>query len=161
MGIGQICNQKVSMVSAEASILEVASIMKRNNVGSVVVVADLTEEKDPVGVITDRDIVVKVLAENLDISDIKVEQVMTKHPLILSSKEGIRKAIELMREYSVRRAPIKNESNKIVGIITLDDLLIMISNELGDLARLIDEQIKRQKEFHEAEQEEWASIDRE
>jgi CBS domain-containing protein len=140
MTIGKICRSDVVTVPEKTTIQEAAQMMKEKNVGCLLVVRYQDNDYDPVGIITDRDIVVKVLSDKANVEGVMVDEVMSKDLLMLSSELGVKKTIEAMSYKGVRRAPIM-DYNQIYGIVSVDDLLVMIASELGDLAALVLQQI--------------------
>lgn len=136
MSLAKICKKPIVTISDDASLINAALAMKQNNIGDVVVV----KNDKPVGILTDRDIVIKVAANDVNLSDIKVSDVMTNNLLILKADQGVNAAINAMREKSVRRAPVIDEQNKLIGIATVDDLLILLASELKQLSDIVAQQ---------------------
>lgn len=141
MAIRNICKKEVITVNEDSSLMEVAEIMGKENVGFIIVKG---ESGSPTGVITDRDIVVQVIAKNKAPTDIKVKDVMSKDLLILGSHQGVHEIIKSMGEKGVRRAPIM-EDNKIIGIVAIDDLIILLADEFCDIAQLLKKQINNSR----------------
>ncbi|MFQ5788588.1 MAG: CBS domain-containing protein [Thermodesulfobacteriota bacterium] len=122
MQLRRITKKKVVTVNPDDSVVKAARLMDRKGVGSVVVV----KNKKPVGILTDRDIAIRVAAKKEDLNSILVKDVMTKK--IITGKEGQRAAdlAKVMHQYGIRRIPTVNKKGELTGIITLDDLLYMI-----------------------------------
>lgn len=118
-------------VEPDAKVIEVAKLMERENVGCVLVLS----EGKPRGLITDRDIVVRCIAKNVDVSDCTVEQVMTESVETAKDTDGVFDCIRKMRDAGVRRMPVVDDEGKAVGIITAGDLLAMLSKEFATLAQ--------------------------
>jgi len=137
MTIAKICKKPMVTISADASIVNAAIAMKQNNIGNVVVV----KNQQPIGILTDRDIVVKIAAADINLTDIKVSDVMSEQLFTLPAEADIAEAINAMRDKGVRRAPIVDQQNKVVGIATVDDLVILLANELKGLTDIIERQI--------------------
>lgn len=108
---------------------DVARRMRDFHVGCVVIV----REARVVGIITDRDLVVRVMAEGRDPFQTPVAEVVTYDPSTLDQSDGIETALRLMRERCVRRLPIVDRQGKVTGIVTADDLIVLLSQELADL----------------------------
>ena len=123
----KIRKKKVVTVIPTDSIVIAARLMARKGVGSVVVV----KNRKPVGILTDRDIAIRVVAKGLNLKNTKVEDVMTKK--IITGKEGQRAAelAKVMHDHGIRRVPTVNKKGELTGIITLDDLLYMIGIRFG------------------------------
>lgn len=104
-----------------------ANLMKQADIGPVPVVED-PESKKLIGIVTDRDLAIKIVAEGLDSRLMKVADVMTRDPIRCRADEGIEEVLERMSSYQVRRIPVVDENNRIVGIISQADIAIRISN---------------------------------
>jgi len=119
------------LVTAEpdTKVSDVAKIMAQEDVGCVLVL----DNDRPRGMITDRDIVVRCLAQNIDVDDCSVENVMTESLSTVKETDGIFDCIELMKGSGVRRIPVVDESGKALGIVSFGDLLAVLSKELTEL----------------------------
>ncbi len=126
MSVRKIAKKKVVTVSPDDTVVKAARLMGERNVGSIVVV----ENKKPVGILTDRDITIRVVARKADINSTLVKSVMTKR--IITGKEGQRIAelARIMHEHGIRRVPIVDKKGRLTGIITLDDILYMMGRAL-------------------------------
>jgi CBS domain-containing protein len=145
---------EVVSVAPDTSCVEVADEMDVHTIGCVVVV----EEGAPVGIITDRDLLCRVVAESRDPEKTSAADVMTKDPVTASRDDDVQRLLEIMRERAIRRVPVVEEG-KLVGLITLDDLLIQLSSYLynanqGILGGLSDgRRISRHRRRMEAREE--------
>ncbi|HEU4463808.1 MAG TPA: CBS domain-containing protein, partial [Gemmatimonadota bacterium] len=110
---------------------QVAGQMARMDVGSVVVV---TDTKDPVGIITDRDIAL-FMADG--VADIKVEQIMSPHPVFVPRGTDVEECIERMRDSQVRRILVLDEDGDLIGVVSLDDIMMHVADMLGRAGSLI------------------------
>lgn len=119
-------------VSPDDSIGDVAAIMRDEMVGSAIVERD----SEPVGILTDRDLTIEVLAEGKDPSGMTARDVMTPDPATADVDDGVFELCELMREQGVRRMPVVDDG-KLVGIVTLDDLIVLLEGEMNDLSEVI------------------------
>jgi CBS domain-containing protein len=108
--------------------------MRANHVGSVVVI-DATRR--PVGIITDRDIVIEVVAGELDPKSVRVEEVMTRHPTLALESDDAAWSLKVMRDRGVRRLPVMNDAGELTGIVALDDLLESAATSLVDVVQAI------------------------
>ena len=111
-----------------------ATVMKEENVGSVII----EEDDRPVGIVTDRDLVVEVLEPRADPTTVTAADVMTETPVTVDTDAGVFEAIRQMHEHSVRRMPVTGTDGGLAGIVTLDDLLVLLSDELDNLAGVIE-----------------------
>lgn len=139
MSIANFCSKEIIMIPKDASIQETAQRMKENNVGAVVVV----ENGKPLGVITDRDVVVEVVANGVGLDEVSAKDILAKDVLILKKEQGVHEAIKAMKDKHVRRAPVVDYAGKICGMVSMDDLLVLLAHELQDLAQLVEGQLER------------------
>jgi CBS-domain-containing membrane protein len=140
---------KVETCGASATILQVADLMHSLHVGDLVVVEYRQEKPVPIGIITDRDLVVKVLALRIDPSAITVGDVMSRKLVTVKVGEQLETAIERMRGSGVRRVPLVDAEGVLVGIVTLDDIVEKFSFAIADISRvshlqIVDEKMMRQ-----------------
>jgi CBS domain-containing protein len=117
----------------EESVTAAAKHMRHYNVGTLVVV----KEKQPVGIITDRDLVVRVLAAELAPQSLVVESVMSSNLVCVPEQTPIEDAMNLMRGYKIRRLVVVNEARELVGIFALDDMLELLGEEQAAIAGLL------------------------
>ena len=137
MAIGEICNREVIVVAPETTIGEAAQLMRQHHVGDVVVITETGGCRKPVGIVTDRDVVVEVVATGLDPAVLTVGDIMVPDLATVPEKTGVFEAIRYMRDQGVRRMPVVGEDGSLIGILALDDLLELLGEELGALARLV------------------------
>lgn len=144
MNAGELCNREVVFAYRDTRLVEAARLMREHHVGSLVVVVDRLSERVPVGILTDRDIVVAVVAKELDPRTLAVGDVVTGELITVREKDGIPDALRLMREKGVRRVPVLTHSGALAGILTIDDLLDLMAEELGAFARTINRERVRE-----------------
>ena len=144
MNAGEVCNREVVIAYRNTPIVEAARLMREHHVGSLVVVVDRLSERVPVSILTDRDIVVAVVAKELDPRKLKVGDVAAAALLAVHEKDGITDALRMMRENGVRRLPVVTHSGALAGILTIDDLLELMAEELGGFVRTIDRERVRE-----------------
>lgn len=137
MAIGQLCNRDVAFAGRETTINAAAKLMRHYHVGSLVVVDDLAGKRVPVGIVTDRDLVVEVEAMDLDPKVITVGDIMTSELVTVPENLGVLEAMEVMRFKGVRRLPVVDSEGRLAGIITIDDFLEVLAEEFTDLTRII------------------------
>jgi CBS domain-containing protein len=137
MAIGEICSREVVFVARSESCAQAARLMRENHVGSLVVVAKAGTPGMPIGMITDRDLAVGVMALGLDPEKTLVEAVMRPRIALLCETEGLGRAIALMRAEGVRRLPVVDADGNLVGVLAADDLIELFADELSGLAAMI------------------------
>jgi len=136
MRIGEICTREVVHCSRKTTALELAQIMRTSHVGDVIVADQPNGERIPVGIVTDRDLVVEVMAMEADPTVVTADDLMGRELVTAGEANSVHEIAELMRSKGVRRIPVVNEYGALIGIVTLDDLLKVIGEELSLLGRV-------------------------
>jgi signal-transduction protein with cAMP-binding, CBS, and nucleotidyltransferase domain len=136
MKAGELCNREVVTATRETTIPEAARLMRDHHVGSLVIVESREDQAEPVGIITDRDLVIEIIAEEVDLDTVTVGDVMSYALLKISEQESVFDTAQRMRARGVRRVPVISETGKLIGILALDDMLELLSEELSMLAKL-------------------------
>jgi CBS domain-containing protein len=134
MGVGSICTHRVITVDRGIDVAAAASVMRENHIGYLIVTDAKSGAAAPVGVLTDRDIVVKVLAKDVDAHSLTVGDVMTPEPLIAADDDGLSETLHRMRRLGVRRVPVVGPRGQITGVLSLDDVIDHLVGQLGDVA---------------------------
>ena len=137
MAVGEICNREVVIADKKLSVKDAAQLMRTHHVGDLVVAEDSDGRKRPVGIVTDRDIVVEVVAPGVNAEALTVADIMGPELAIVRESEGVFEALRYMRDKGVRRMPVVDGSGGLVGILTLDDLLALLAEEMSELAKLV------------------------
>jgi len=137
MSVGQFCNRETVIVRKQDSIVETAKLMRQNHVGSVIVVDDQSEFVKPVGIVTDRDLVLEVLAAEIDPEKVTVGDLTSYELVTANEDDGLWETIQRMRTKGVRRMPVVDRKGQLVGIIAIDDLLEILATELHELTKVI------------------------
>lgn len=136
MTAGEFCIREVTTAERGMSVTEAAKLMRDRHVGALVVV-ESSDRPEPVGLLTDRDLVVEVLGEEVPVDSITVGDVMSADLLTAREEDGLWDTLERMRTRGVRRVPVVDRGNFLVGILAADDVLELLAQELGALSRLI------------------------
>lgn len=136
MSIRNIYKREVATISPKASVLAAAQLMKQSHLGSLVVVEQVDGVGKPVGILTDRDIVRLVVANQGNAAEIQVENVMTSEIKTVRDDEDEQEAMKRMRLLGVRRMPVVGRDGGLLGIVSLDDFLNLLASEIGELARV-------------------------
>lgn len=145
MRIGEICTTSPIACSRDESIQGAALLMRTHHVGDVIVVDQPDGERIPVGIVTDRDIVVSVIALGLDPASLLVGDIMSDDLLSCSENDDVYETIERMRQRGIRRMPVLNAHGSLSGIVSVDDLLGFLAEEMGELARIAPHQQSQEK----------------
>lgn len=136
MQVGHIVTRSVETCTAAETAPVLADRMRRAHVGDLVVVEHRNGEAMPVGVVTDRDLVVTVLAQRLDPERVSAAQIMSHAPVVVREDDEIGAALEQMRRAGVRRLPVVGGSGALAGIVALDDVVKYLAAMLADVSRV-------------------------
>jgi CBS domain-containing protein len=134
MPVSDVARTGVVTTHRDQSAGNLATVMTEEEVGSVVV----EDDDRPVGIVTDRDLVVEVLEPRRDPTEVTAGEVMTETPVTVALDSGIFEATGTMFEHAVRRLPVVDADGALAGIVTLDDFLVMLTDELDDLAGVVE-----------------------
>jgi len=144
MAVGEICNREVVFAEKVLSVVDAAQLMRKHHVGDLVVVEEKDGRKHPVGIVTDRDIVVEVVAAEVNPDALKVGDIMGPEVATVRESAGLFEALRYMRDKGVRRMPVVDREGGLVGILTLDDLLSLLAEEMSELAKLVSHERQRE-----------------
>ena len=144
MKIGECCNREVVTAEKDMSIAEVARLMREHHVGDLIVVEIQNGRNRPIGIVTDRDLVIEVLAQMVPIDGIRVSDVMSYEITTVGENEELWETLERMRTLGIRRMPVVDVSGMLAGIITLDDLMELMAEAMGHAASLIRREISKE-----------------
>jgi CBS domain-containing protein len=145
MAIGEICSREVVFATLKESVAAAARLMREHHVGSLVVTDEEDAKRIPVGMITDRDIAVGVVALGLDAEAIACGDAMGGELVSVRETAGIAETIHLMRQKGVRRLPVVDASGALVGLISADDILALMAEEISGLAGMVSMQGRRER----------------
>jgi CBS domain-containing protein len=134
MSVGRICQREVDFAEPGESAFQAAERMHQRSVGALVV---LDAYRRPIGIVTDRDLTNRVIAACRDPSTTTVEAVMTRKPKTVSENTDIESALSLMRSGAFRRLPVVDVDDGLVGLVTLDDVLMLLCEEFTTIGSLL------------------------
>ena len=146
MKAGDLCNRAVVTTTRDASIQHIAGLMRDKHVGSVVIVDEIAGHISPVGILTDRDLVVEVLAQDVPIENITAGDVMSFALLKVNEDDIVSDVACRMRARGVRRVPVVSGTGDLTGILALDDILGHLSEELSLLATAIRREVEQESD---------------
>ena len=146
MPIGDVCMRDVVIAGRNTTVQDAAKLMAQHHVGNLVVVEETGGRTVPVGIITDRDIVRNVMAEDLDPAVFTLGDLVARELVTAPEDQGVFECIQDMRIHGIRRMPVVDRHGGLVGIISLDDLIQLLAEEMSELAKLIS-----REQAHEAE----------
>ena len=144
MSVGQYCNRHVVTTERGTGIHEIARIMRHRHVGTVVVVERRNDKEYPVGIITDRDLVVEVMGQGLSPETLTVADVMTSNLVTAHEEDNFWRALDRLSAKGVRRLPVIDNDGALIGILTVDDVLTALAVGLSDVTRLVQREIAKE-----------------
>lgn len=151
MNVGNYCNRNVIITYPEESIQKAAKLMRQHHVGCLVIVKKVAEDaagaygsedswRTPVGILTDRDIVVELIAEELDLNTVTVGDVINQKLLMVNEEAPLSEVLDKMKKKGVRRVPVTNKTGGLVGILALDDLIEFYAEQLSLIVGVIEKE---------------------
>lgn len=144
MAIQSVCAKQVVVANRDTTAAQAAKLMRDEHVGDIVVVEGEGAGAQPVGLVTDRDIVLAVVATKLDPEVFTLGDLVFE-PLITCPEDyGVFEAIQLMRAHGIRRLPVVGDQGELRGIVTIDDLIQLIAEELSELGKVISREQARE-----------------
>jgi CBS domain-containing protein len=145
MSAGEICIRDVVFVAKTDLLRTAIQMMRTHHVGDVLVVEKLAGTNTPVGILTDRDIVIEVLAQDVDIDSLTVGDVMSDLLVTVTENTSLSDTLDVMRTHGIRRLPVIDRSGNLQGIISIDDILGVLAEELQKLAILVKTEQRHEK----------------
>lgn len=137
MNVGEYCKRGIATIPQRASAVEAAKLMRERRVGFLVVLDEECVERRPVGVLTDRDILLKVVACEVDPCSVMVADIMARQPMIATESDSLSEAVRGMRLAGIRRLPVVDARGSLTGVIALDDAIVAVTGMLSDLSTSI------------------------
>ena len=137
MRIADLCVPNVVQVAPGASVREAAMTMRSQHVGSLVVTEVANGRPTPVGILTDRDIVLAVVAKGIAADEVTVADIMTRALVTCAEDDALRDVLEIMRTRGVRRVPVVDANRALRGIVAIDDILLALSSGLVDVSKVL------------------------
>jgi len=138
MSVGRICTRYVDLADAGETIQAAAQRLHERKVGTLVI---LDRANRPVGILTDRDLVIRAVAQGKDPRQTHVGEVMTRNPRTISEAVPIEQALSLMRSGSFRRIPVTGSDGALVGLVSLDDIISLLAEEFTQVGALVEKEM--------------------
>jgi CBS domain-containing protein len=151
MSLQRFCKRPIVAIAPEKTISEACQLLEERNVGCLLV----EEHGQLCGMLTDRDIALRLTGRGKDLQLTRVGMVMTANPVRISVDSTLHQLTMIMHSQHVRRVPIIDENGRTLGIVTLDDLLVLLGDEMSDLASTVKEAFFRKPADVEAEDYRW------
>ena len=145
MFVGKYCDKKISTLTQDSSILDAAQVMRKNHVGEVIIVEKKMGNVIPVGLITDRDLVVEILAMEIDIETINLGCIMCIELVTVNYDSSLNKALEIMQHHGIRRAPVVGNNGELIGIINIEAVIKVLSQDMAKILKLFNNERRIEK----------------
>lgn len=134
MKVGDVCRRGVVSIASDMDVASAAALMRERHVGFLVVYRRDDDIRHPIGVVTDRDIVLEVIAAKVEPGSVTVEDVMSRQPMIASESDQLAEVLQAMRIAGIRRIPVVDSRGALVGIFAMDDALEIITSLMCDIS---------------------------
>lgn len=146
MNAGEVCNRTVTVAERSMPLLKAAQLMRDHHVGCLVVVDETDTGRRVAGMLTDRDLVTMVVAKELAVDTLLVEDVMFPEVVTALEEDSIKDLLETMKRKGLRRLPVVTPLGILVGLVTLDDLLPLMAEQLRDMAAIIEAEYRHERQ---------------
>jgi len=146
MKLGTLCTVDIICCSRDATVRDAAALMRKHHVGDVIVVDDPAGARIPLGIVTDRDIVVSIVAPGLDPASLRAGDIMSEDLLLANEGDAVDATIERMRQRGIRRVPVVDDDGRLAGVVSADDLLGWLAEEVEALARIAPHQQSHERQ---------------
>lgn len=144
MKLKDVCELEVACCTRDATIAQAARLMRQHHTGDLVVIDDTDGGREPIGILTDRDIVLEVVAQGRDPSRTNVNEIMSSQLVVAAISEDVETVLERMRQHGVRRMPVIDDDGNVFGILTLDDLLRIHADQAAALLSIVTKEQSRE-----------------
>lgn len=134
MKVGEYCKRAVVAIAASADAAEAAKLMRSAHVGFLIVHREGDELRKPAGVLTDRDLVLGIMARDIDPRAVTVDDVMSPQPLTANEADELGDMLQAMRLAGIRRVPVVDARGALTGIMAIDDALEVVAGLMCDIA---------------------------
>ena len=146
MSVGEYCNREVIVARGNESVRAGARLMRAHHVGDVIVVDERAGRRVPVGVVTDRDLLIEVLEAGVDPDRVVLADLVTQPVLTAREDDGLADTLGRMHQRGVRRVPVVDAQGVLVGVVSIDDVVGLIAEEMTNLSGLIARERRRESE---------------
>ena len=143
MALKDVCKSSVVCTTSDVSAADAARLMRDKHVGELVVVKP--QDKKAIGTITDRDLVTKVMANNMDPRTIQINEIMVRNPTVAKESDGLFETARKLEQTGIRRLPVIDDQGHLTGIVSIDDLYELFATELSTLSKVSARQIANER----------------
>ena len=144
----EYCNREVIITEQNTSVTEAAILMSQHHVGDLVVIERQDEKNIPVGIVTDRDIVIEVIAQKVAPDSLTVKDIMSTGLITVDEDETLLDTLELMQKQGVRRMLVVDRQGSLQGLLSADDAIELIAEAMNNLTKLVKREITREEKRH-------------
>lgn len=137
MNVGEVCSRKVISVEQRATLYDVASLMREHHIGSIIVVDKSDGQRMPLGLITDRDIVIEVIANQVEPSVLMAKDIVSTGLVSVNENDDLWDALKQMRYKGIRRTGVVDDFGVLVGVLSVDNIFEILIEPLQELVVLI------------------------
>ena len=137
MNVGNYCEREIAFLTKDASLQEAAMLMRNHHVGEVIVVDKPNGKNIPLGVVTDRDLVIEIMALEVDVEQISVGNIMSLDLITVSEDYSLSDTLDIMQKHGVRRVPVVDSNGNLSGLINMEMILKVLCQDLGKMLELI------------------------
>ena len=148
MTAGEYCNREVVITGQDVSVTEAAMLMRQHHVGDLVVVEKQGEKTLPIGIITDRDIVIEVIAQKANPDSLMIKDIMSTGLITVEEKEALLDTMALMQNQGVRRIMVVDAQGSLQGLLSADDAIELIAEAMNNLTKLVKREITHEEKEH-------------
>jgi len=141
MSLKAFMTKEITTLPSTATVLDAAKFMTDMNVGSIIV----TDNNRPRGLVTDRDVVAKVIAQGKDSRSIKIGEIMVSPVVTISEDKDIIDATQIMSAHGIRRLPVTGSNGMLAGVISLDDVLLVLGKEMQNIATTLKKELEKEQ----------------
>lgn len=134
MEVQAIMSKRIASLPPDATAADAAKLMKEEDVGAILA---LGPDKKPIGIVTDRDLVIRVVAFNRNAAQVKLQDIISNHPFTVREKEPVMLVARRMADKGVRRLPVVDEGGSVIGVVSVDDLLTVLISELSNVCTVL------------------------
>jgi len=150
MRVGEICNHHAVIIGKSDSVHVAAELMRDQHVNYIIVVESNGGSNIPVGSLSDRDIVVKLSARNVDLDTVTVSEVMNTPPIVAEARDSVMATLKRMRYKGIRHIPVVDTNKALIGILSIDNILESLTEQLNDIGYIItQEQLSVHEDIYE------------
>lgn len=149
MEVGELCTRDVVTMTKDGSVYDAAQLMREYHAGCIVIVEPKSGAglagNIPIGIVTDRDLVIEIIAQQVDIESVTVADVMSVDLLLAKESHDLWETLQRMRSHGVRRIPIVNDKQYLLGILSMSDAIEFLAEELGILSGFASSEVAHEK----------------